>query len=118
MHADIFPYCRWPLPPPDQAIHGLVTDLRVRGLDKDVAIVMLGEFGRTPHIELAGRSHWPQNGFVLFAGGGLRMGQVIGESDAHGAHPKTRRLSCQNTLATCYNAMGIDPAQSLNDFTG
>jgi Protein of unknown function (DUF1501) len=118
MHADIFPYCRLQLPLLDHLLHNLLTDLHERGLDKDVAVVMLGEFGRTPHIELTGRSHWPQNGFVLFAGGGLRTGQVIGESDAKGAHPKTRRLSCQNVLATCYHVLGIDPEQSLNDLTG
>jgi hypothetical protein len=118
MHADIFPYCRLQLPLLDQVMHALVTDLRDRGLDKDVAIVMLGEFGRTPRVELTGRSHWPQNGFAMFIGGGLRMGQVIGESDAQGAHPKSRRLTCQNILATCYHVLGIDPDQSLTDFAG
>ena len=119
MHAHIFPSFRWQLPPFDQALHSLVTDLRERGLDKDVAIVMLGEFGRTPRVNhLGGRDHWPDNGFVLFAGGGLRMGQVIGESDAHAARPKTRRLSYQNVLATCYHVLGIDPEQKLNDFDG
>ena len=72
------------LPLLDRSIHALVTDLHERGLDKEVLVLVWGEFGRTPKISQAGRDHWPDAGFALFAGGGLKTGQVIGETDSHG----------------------------------
>src|SRR5262249_7493381 len=79
------------LPFLDRSIHALVTDLHERGLDKEVLVLVWGEFGRTPKIGQAGRDHWPDLGYALFAGGGLKMGQVIGESDSKAARPNNRR---------------------------
>ena len=90
----------------------LLTDLQERGMDKDVTILMAGEMGRDPRIskDKAGREHWPQAGIAVMAGGGLKMGQVIGASDARGAEVKGRAITPQMMLATLYHTMGIDPA--------
>src|SRR5262249_47601595 len=75
------------LPEFDRAMYALITDLTDRGLDKDVAVVVWGEMGRTPRIDtkppiICGRDHWPQAGFAVVIGGGLEMGQVIGATNA------------------------------------
>ncbi len=108
----------------DQGLTALVTDLHERGLDRDVAVVAWGEFGRTPRVEaekkgaLPGRGHWPQAGFALLAGGGLRTGQVIGETDARGDRAKGNPYTPQNVLATLYHHLGIDPSRTFPDFNG
>jgi len=114
----IFQSLRTALPLLDRSIHALVTDLHDRGLDKEVLVLVWGEFGRTPRISQAGRDHWPSTGFALLAGGGLKTGQVVGQTDSKGAEPKTRPLGPQNVLATVYTALGIDPSRSLPDFGG
>src|SRR5437899_421895 len=91
-HDHIFACLRAVLPQLDQSIYALVTDLHERGLERDVAVVVWGEMGRTPRVgtqrgTVAGRDHWPQAGFALLAGGGLRMGQAIGATDARGELP-------------------------------
>ncbi|OYV83052.1 MAG: hypothetical protein B7Z73_16480, partial [Planctomycetia bacterium 21-64-5] len=74
----------------DRSLHALITDLHERGMEKDVAVVVCGEMGRSPRInKTAGRDHWPSAGFALFAGGGLRTGQVVGATDARGERPQT-----------------------------
>jgi uncharacterized protein (DUF1501 family) len=104
------------LPLLDRSIHALVTDLRERGLDQDVAVVVMGEFGRTPRINNnAGRDHWNEAGCVLLAGGGLRMGQVIGTTDSRGERSRSQPIRYQNIFATLYHVLGIDPAQTLSD---
>jgi hypothetical protein len=106
------------LPKYDRGIHALVTDLHDRGLDKDVAVVVWGEFGRTPVInKFAGRDHWAAAGFALFAGGGFKTGQVIGSTDARGERPKDKPYTPANVLATLYHVLGIDPATTLPDHT-
>jgi hypothetical protein len=118
-HSDHFPYQRDNVPLLDRSIHALVTDLHDRGLDRDVAVVVCGEMSRTPRINAtAGRDHWPSAGFALFAGGGLRMGQVIGATDPRGERPKTRPYTPQNILATLYHVLGIDPTQTFPDHSG
>jgi hypothetical protein len=117
--GNIFTGLKTQLPLLDQSIAALVTDLHERGLDKDVLVLVWGEFGRTPRINnVEGRDHWPDVGFALFAGGGLRTGQVVGETDGRAERPKNRAVGAQNVLATVYHALGIDPAQTLPDFTG
>jgi hypothetical protein len=107
------------LPCFDRSLHALVTDLHERGLDREVAVLVWGEFGRTPQVNrFAGRDHWPDVGFALFAGGGLKTGQVVGETDSRGGRPKSRPLHAQNVLATVYRVLGIDPAQTFPDFSG
>jgi hypothetical protein len=107
------------LPLLDQSISALVTDLCQRGLDQDVAVVVMGEFGRTPKINgNAGRDHWNEAGCVLLAGGGLRMGQVIGATDTRGERSRSKPIRYQNIFATLYHVLGIDPAQTLPDMGG
>jgi hypothetical protein len=106
------------LPLLDRSIHALVTDLHDRGLGREVAVLVWGEFGRTPKIVQSGRDHWPETGFALFAGGGLKTGQVIGATDSRGERPKQKPLSAQNVLATVYHLLGIDAKRTIPDFTG
>jgi uncharacterized protein (DUF1501 family) len=113
----IFISLRSALPLLDRSIAALVTDLHERGLDKEVLLLIWGEFGRTPKITQNGRDHWPDTGFALFAGA-VRGGQVIGETDSRGGRPKNRGVGAQNVIGTVYHALGIDPKQKLNDFTG
>jgi hypothetical protein len=113
----IFNSLRSALPLLDRSVHALVTDLHDRGLDKEVLVLVWGEFGRTPKISQNGRDHWPDTGFALFAGA-TRTGQVIGETDSRGERPKTRGVGAQNVLGTIYHTLGIDWKQQNLDFTG
>ena len=98
------------LPPYDQAVAALVEDLYDRGLDKTVMLVAIGEFGRTPRVNAsAGRDHWGNAMSALVAGGGLRMGQVIGSTDKKGERPADRPLRPEDVLATMYHVLAIDP---------
>jgi hypothetical protein len=113
----IFISLRSALPLLDRSIHALVTDLHQRGLDKEVLVLIWGEFGRTPKISQNGRDHWPDTSFALFAGA-VRGGQVVGETDSRGERPKNRGVGPQNVLGTVYHTLGIDPTIKLNDFSG
>jgi uncharacterized protein (DUF1501 family) len=105
------------LPQLDQGFHALITDLHERGLEKDVAVVMWGEFGRAPRISrIAGRDHWPEAGAAVIAGGGFKMGQAIGATDQHAGQSKGRPYTPSNVLANLYRHLGIDPAISIPDF--
>lgn len=107
------------LPLYDNCLSALITDLHERGLHQDVCVVVWGEFGRTPRInKFGGRDHWPAAGSVLFSGGGLRMGQYVGATNANGEYPVTRAYTPQNILATLYHVLGIDPAATLPDHSG
>jgi len=125
-HAGNFNCLRHLLPRLDQAVYALITDLHDRGLDKDVVVYIGGEMGRTPKVGQStgngakpdGRDHWPRAGFGIFAGGGLEMGQVIGATDKHGGLPVGKPYTPQNTLATLYTVLGIDPALTFPDHTG
>jgi uncharacterized protein (DUF1501 family) len=116
----IFNSLKTMLPLMDDSVTTLLDDLRDRGLDKDVLVVVLGEFGRTPKITPAGpgREHWADAGCVIFAGGGLKMGQVIGETDRNGERARSGAVTMQSVMATIYRVMGIDPEARLNDFRG
>lgn len=93
----------------DQGITALVEDLHARGLDRDVSVVAWGEFGRTPRINKdGGRDHWPQVSCGLLAGGGMRMGQVIGSTNRLGEVPQDRPVHYQEVFATLYRQLGID----------
>ena len=72
-------------------------------------MIVWGEFGRTPRINAkGGRDHWPATQSVLIAGGGLRSGQIIGETDRTGGHPVDRPVHVQEMFATLYRQLGID----------
>jgi hypothetical protein len=108
-HGKNFDACRQDCPLLDRALSALITDLHERGLDRDVSVVVWGEFGRTPKINKdAGRDHWPQVSFALLAGGGLRHGQVIGETNRFGEVPATRPVTFQEVWATLYHAIGLN----------
>jgi hypothetical protein len=93
----------------DKAITALVTDLHERGLDKDVSVVVWGEFGRTPKINKdAGRDHWPQVSTALLACGGMQMGQVIGATNRLGESATQRPVTHQEVFATLYHNLGIN----------
>jgi uncharacterized protein (DUF1501 family) len=116
-HEHNFRDMREQLPQLDQGFHALVTDLYDRGLDKDVAVVLWGEFGRDPRISrIAGRDHWPEAGAAVLAGGDFKVGQVIGETDAHAARSQGNPYTPSNIFANLYRHLGIDPAQTLPDF--
>jgi hypothetical protein len=93
----------------DQCLSALVQDLEERGLLQDVTVVVWGEFGRTPQINKdAGRDHWPAVSCALLAGGGMKVGQVIGSTDRMGAYPEDRPVHVQEVVATIYHNLGID----------
>jgi hypothetical protein len=113
----------------DQAVAALVEDLYDRGLDRRVLLIVTGEFGRTPRISYAadsasgvmqpGRDHWPIATSMLFAGGGIATGQVIGATDRRGEQVVERRIGPHDFLATVYRHLGIDTAGlEFNDFAG
>jgi hypothetical protein len=107
------------LPPFDRTVAALVSDLHDRGLAERVLVVCYGEFGRTPRVNgQAGRDHWPGSMFAVFAGGGLKMGQVVGSTDPRGEYPKTRAVGPQDVLATVYHVLGIDYRQVFQDNSG
>jgi len=118
--GDIFYCLKLLLPLLHCSLNALFADLRERGLEHDVLVVVLGEFGRTPKISLPGpgREHWAEAGCALFWGGGLRMGQVIGETDARAERATKGRVTFQNIMATIYRVLGIDPHATLPDFNG
>jgi uncharacterized protein (DUF1501 family) len=114
-----FTALRKKLPPYDRAIHALITDLDERGLSDDVLVVVCGEFGRTPKInKMGGRDHWAPAGSVLLAGGGLKMGQVVGHTGPRAEQATDTDYSGQNILATIYRHLGIAADTKLPDLAG
>jgi len=106
------------LPLFDQGISALIEDVYARGLDRDVSVLVWGEFGRTPKINKdAGRDHWARVNGALLAGGGLKVGQVVGSTDAIAATAKDDPIPYPNVLATVYHALGIDPHGMVYDIS-
>jgi uncharacterized protein (DUF1501 family) len=98
------------VPPMQKAYAALLDDLQERGLLDSTLVVWMGDFGRTPLINKdAGRDHWPGCYTMVLAGGGIRGGQVIGESDAIGGYPKSRPVTPADIHATVFKALGYDP---------
>ena len=113
-HGTNFENARDHLPIFDQGLSALLDDLKDRGLDKDVTVIVWGEFGRTPVINKnGGRDHWPQVACAMLAGGGMRTGQVIGSTNRLGEHPKDRPVHFQEVFATLYRCLGIDVARTM-----
>ncbi len=119
-HGDNFGNARRNLPDLDQALSALVDDLSERGLDRDVTVLVWGEFGRTPRINNnGGRDHWPNVSCALLAGGGLKTGQAIGQTDRYGGEAVDRPVHFQEIFATVYHCLGLDPHHlTLRDLTG
>src|SRR5690606_35234789 len=119
-HGNNFKSGKQLLPMLDQGIAALMTDLRERGLEQDVSLVVWGEFGRTPQInQRAGRDHWPNVACALLAGGGMQTGQALGTTDRIGAEAIDRPIHFQDVFATLYHTLGIDIAHAtVKDLNG
>jgi hypothetical protein len=104
------------LPKYDRALTALVSDLYNRGLQDDVLVMTMGEFGRTPRINPgAGRDHWPGAMTIVYAGGGLKMGQAIGTTNDKAEFPTSRPFSVGCVLSTMYHTLGIDHKHAFYD---
>jgi uncharacterized protein (DUF1501 family) len=104
------------VPPVDQAFAALVADLEERGLLDRTLVVNTGEFGRTPQVNKdGGRDHWPNAYSTVVAGGGLKRGLVLGETDRHGGEVLTRPVAPADLLATLWHQLGIDPTTEIYD---
>ncbi len=118
VNSHIFNAYREKLPSFDQSVSALIEDLSARGLNDRVLFLFCGEFGRTPKIAnqdpsgRPGRDHWPRAMSVFLAGGGMKMGQVIGATNRRGAEPIDRIMDSNCLLATIYDRFGIDTATS------
>ncbi len=116
------------LPQMDEALSALIRDLYDRGLNEKVLVIACGEFGRTPRVTYAprnfsgqkgvGRDHWPNAFSALISGGGLRMGEVIGETNSKSEYPTRDPVTPQDLLATVYRHLGIDPHREFTNFAG
>jgi hypothetical protein len=129
VNCHIFDDARVRFPIYDKCVTALIEDLYDRGLDRDVLLIVTGEFGRTPRIEYSvgtqtgvtqpGRDHWPQAMSILISGGGLKVGQVVGSTTSRGEHPKDRPLTPNDLWATMFRHLGIDwHGTSFLDHTG
>ncbi len=119
-HGNNFGRARTDFPMLDQGVATLVQDLHDRGLDKDVSVVVWGEFGRTPVINpQGGRDHWPKVSCALLAGGGMNTGQVVGATTRDGGEAAERPVDFQEVFATLYHNVGIDVNKAtVTDLTG
>lgn len=107
------------LPLLDQVYPALIEDLEQRGLLDSTLVIVMGEMGRTPRINAkAGRDHWPQCGFSMLTGGGVRPGTVYGATDQHAAYPVSHLVRPADLVATVYHLLGIDPHMTVNDRVG
>lgn len=108
-HGANFKQLRDRLPLLDQGVSALIQDLYDRGMDRDVTVIVWGEFGRTPRINKdAGRDHWPAVSCALVAGGGMKAGQVIGSTTADGGYADQRPIHYKEMMATLYHNLGIN----------
>ena len=100
--------------PVDHAVAAFIEDLEQRGLSEKILLVITGEFGRTPNINKnGGRDHWPRLSTLAFAGGGLRMGQTVGQSTARAEAPLSNPITIDNLLATVLHVLFDVPTLRL-----
>jgi hypothetical protein len=124
VNSHIFKALEEKLPSFDESVTALIEDLAARGLDRHVLFIFCGEFGRTPKISYnspdkrPGRDHWNRAMSILLAGGGLKMGQVIGKTSARAEEPVERVMDSNCLLATIYRRFGIDTARTFPDIVG
>jgi Protein of unknown function (DUF1501) len=115
-HGGNFGHLRQNLPVFDRGVSALIDDIHQRGLDRDVSVIVWGEFGRTPRINReAGRDHWAPVNTALMAGGGMPVGQMLGRTDNIGAYATQNQIHYRNILATLYHNLGIDPHTIVRD---
>ena len=113
-HARIWDNLEKKLPMFDQGFSAFIADMHRRGLLDETLVLVMGEFGRTPKVNKdAGRDHWGPSGSMLFAGGGVRGGKVIGATDKDGAYVTDRPVSPADVAHTVYEALGINPRKEL-----
>ncbi len=119
MHGGIANAMKQLGPQVDRAVAAFVEDTHSRGLDQDILLVITGEFGRTPRINGgAGRDHWAPLSTLALAGGGLKMGQVVGESTAKAEVPKTTPITPQDLMATVFHVLGVPQDLHYKDQSG
>jgi hypothetical protein len=119
MHGGIANAMRQLGPQVDHAVSAFVQDCHNRGLDRDILLVITGEFGRTPRVNGgAGRDHWAPLSTLALAGGGLRMGQVVGDSNSKAEVPRTTPIGPQDLMATLFHVLGIPRDLHYNDPSG
>ena len=136
VNHNVFEGMKYRAPVFDQAVSTLISDLHERRLDKRVLLIVTGEFGRTPKISYVastgegaasapagtvqpGRDHWPNATSLLFSGGGIPEGEVIGATDSRGEQAVERRVGVQDFLATVYRHLGVDAERvAFNNFSG
>lgn len=120
VHFNCFPSLQGDLiPPADKAFAALIMDLEQRGLLDSTLVVMMGEMGRTPRVNAhAGRDHWSMAQCILFAGGGVKPGQIIGSTDAQAAAPTSDPVSIADLLRTIHTLLGIDADKEYDDPLG
>jgi hypothetical protein len=112
-HSKNYPRMKQVLPILDVGLYALVTDLQERGMLDDVSIAVWGEFGRTPKMNAkGGRDHWPRVSSAILAGGGMKVGQVIGKTDRLAGEPVDKPIHFQDIIATLYHNLGIDPTRT------
>ena len=119
-HGGNFKRAREDFPLLDQGVSALMQDLVDRGMDKDVTVIVWGEFGRTPKINpQGGRDHWPKVSCALVGGGGMNNGQVIGATTRDGGEASERPVEFQEVFSTLYHNLGIDARRTtIDDLTG
>lgn len=122
VRGNIFDAMRRRLPVLDRTVAALIEDIYERGLEKQIMVVVTGEFGRTPRVSTAsghpGREHWGGAMSILVSGGGLKTGQVVGATNARAEVPQTRPLDPNDLLATIYRFLGIRTEDSILDSRG
>jgi len=119
MHGQIEQSMKRTSPALDQAVAAFVEDTYQRGLNEKILLVITGEFGRTPRVnKSAGRDHWAPLSTLALAGGGLKMGQVVGESASKVDVPKSAPITPQDLMATVFQVLGIDQRQSFPSNAG
>ena len=93
----------------DRAVSALLQDIHDRGLERKILLVITGEFGRTPWLDRqsGGRDHWPQLCTLALSGGGLKMGQIVGQSSARADVPRTAPIGPQDLMATVFHVLGM-----------
>lgn len=119
MHGKIKNSIEKRAPQMDQAVAAFVADIKERGLDQDVLLIISGEFGRTPRINKnAGRDHWAPLSTLALAGGGLKMGQTVGESTAKVERPKSKTITPQDLMSTIFHVLDVPQDVHFKDNTG
>jgi hypothetical protein len=114
-HGKIFEGLDKKLPEFDAGLSTLISDMHDRGTLNDTLVVVMGEFGRSPKVNKeAGRDHWGPAASMLFAGAGVKPGNVIGKTDRQGGAPTTKPIAPADVAYTILDSLGIDPRKIIH----